>query len=374
MAWCDVLAPSFAGIVTFVGGALLWNKRLGPLTAVPAPLAESVWALDGIILLEYLLLLPGFTPPPRSHVNWLSRLLGQADGPYIEMPEGAPYSPNHRMRELLVILFLARSKGSRNARYDLPMVVMGILTAYAWALAWQVHWLPLLCFISAATIVHSLAWWYIGDEVPGPSWRLWYWFRQSSSSNTEIALGVAAELIYGAASLVSWGAAFILKVILFGMAVFLSIYADFASSNLMRDWRQRAQLLRLQWRQWGQQQQHLWDEEQQRHEREQERIVRAFLARESREAVERLIQKQREREKEREAAASRRSPSPTKDAGGESLLCVVCMMEPRTVGLKHKSAVHLCLCKQCQRQAKITVGSPCVICRQRVEEVMHIYT
>eukprot|EP00983_Pelagomonas_calceolata_P011918 383172-Pelagomonas_calceolata.AAC.7 len=52
----------------------------------------------------------------------------------------------------------------------------------------------------------------------------------------------------------------------------------------------------------------------------------------------------------------------TADAGGESLLCVVCMMEPRTVGLKHKSAVHLCLCKQCQRQAKITVGSPCVIC------------
>ncbi|KAF5826919.1 hypothetical protein DUNSADRAFT_1754 [Dunaliella salina] len=186
----------------------------------------------------------------------------------------------------------------------------------------------------------------------------------------EIALGVAAELSFGAASLVAWGAALIVKVILFSMAVFLYIYAGFASGKSMRYWRQRGQALRWQWRQWDQQDQ---QREVERHD--QERIAQEFLARQRREEKEeQWKRRQREREREREATAAQRFPSPTEDAGGDSLLCVVCMMEPRTVGLKHKSGVHLCLCKRCQQTAKISVGSPCVVCRQRVEEVMHIYT
>ena len=41
--------------------------------------------------------------------------------------------------------------------YESLQVVSGLLLSYAWALAWNVNWIPFLCFLAASSTVHILA-------------------------------------------------------------------------------------------------------------------------------------------------------------------------------------------------------------------------
>eukprot|EP00775_Hariotina_reticulata_P012085 gene12085-12225_t len=59
------------------------------------------------------------------------------------------------------------------------------------------------------------------------------------------------------------------------------------------------------------------------------------------------------------------------DTGGDGDLCVICLTNPKEVGLLHGSSLHRCVCKECAGMMR--VGAPCPMCRQTIERVIGVY-
>jgi len=59
------------------------------------------------------------------------------------------------------------------------------------------------------------------------------------------------------------------------------------------------------------------------------------------------------------------------DTGGDGELCVICLTNPKEVGLLHGASLHRCVCKECAGMMR--VGSPCPMCRQTIERVIGVY-
>jgi hypothetical protein len=63
---------------------------------------------------------------------------------------------------------------------------------------------------------------------------------------------------------------------------------------------------------------------------------------------------------------------PSNEGDDDDRLCVVCLSEPRAVGLLHGTSMHVCACPACAARLQ---GGPCPICRAPVERlVQFIYS
>jgi hypothetical protein len=52
-------------------------------------------------------------------------------------------------------------------------------------------------------------------------------------------------------------------------------------------------------------------------------------------------------------------------------LCVICLDQPKRVGVLHNGSLHLCLCSACAEEVGLAGGCP--VCRQPIEELLPVF-